>query len=152
KTDWFQPSQLICAYLTNAEALQESHKDRFDSSWFDGYDAYVTTKHFSRLWQLASKWPKKEGGMAQSLVYRMVGAVDETKTEIYRNCPVVSVRRMILENSDGRDKETLALGMVDSGDSCRSQAYRTVAELSKDELEKLLKSDDKSGALWGAAC
>ncbi len=137
--------ELILAYLTNTEALKESHRGDFD--FYDGYIWYKTRKHFSRLWRLSSKWPmgKVNGG-----VYRYVGTDDSTRAEIYQQCDEPVLRSVILENCNWDDTKTIELGMQDKDEICRFIAYAKVRHIKSEVLKKLLQSKDTK-ALSGLA-
>jgi hypothetical protein len=108
-----------------------------------------TSVHVSRLWMLISKWPEGTGNL-QFLVYRYVGAPDETKAEIYRTCATPVWRQAILENCDEDDLQTIELGTQDANDLCRQIAYTKAAGVRNVDLHTLLQSEDKA-ALSGLA-
>ncbi len=130
--------ELVLAFLTNQRKLRESHVDYSD--FYEGEDAYSTTQRFSKLWKLSSKWPI--GPNVPYCVYRYMGAVDQTKAEIYGACGVTILRRAILENCDERDWLTLALGAKDADDRCREVAYRKMPGIDGASLDALLKGED----------
>src|SRR5262249_37936422 len=143
--------------------------------FIDGLSMVSTRGHFSRLWMLISRWPEGTGNL-QSVVYRYIGAPDETKAEIYRTCPIPVWRQCILENCHEDDIQTMELGMQDANDQCRELAYtkfnphtylaRRMAQsllepstlslalqiptLVNEKLQTILQSDDKA-ALSGLA-
>lgn len=148
-------SELVMAYLTNAEALKPSRglgtrdwPEKAATFWESG-DWHAIERHFSRLWTLIAKWPGDTGDI-QSWVYRVVGAPDQTRAEIYRSCDVPGWRLAILESCDEDDTETLALGSADLDAGCCQLAYSKIPRLGDEALLSLLQGDDR-GALCGLA-
>jgi hypothetical protein len=146
--------ELILAFLTNNNAL---HRSRDFKRKAGGFLAdweidiiWSTHAHVSQLWTLISKWPEGSGNL-QSVVYRYIGAPDETKAEIYRTCVIPAWRRAILANCDEDDRRTIALGTQDADDLCRELAYTQIAPGMRNvDLQTLLQSEDKA-ALSGMA-
>ncbi len=106
-------SELVKAYLTNADSLRLSHHG-------DGYA--FTEYHFSKLWELISKWPDVSTS-PQGTVYYYLGAHDGTKAKVYQACDDSVLRSAILKNSTERDTDTLKLGMKDTDERCREIAF-----------------------------
>jgi hypothetical protein len=141
--DLEQREQLVLAYLTNSESLEEScwgtsdFEDRYeDAAWFMWF---MAGGHFAKLWKLISKWPRVPGN-PQHGVYRYVGADDETKAETYKMCDVPLWRQAILENCGKRDRQTLKLGLNDPDKNCREVANRRVEEL---DVQNVLRIENE---------
>ena len=131
--------ELALAYLTNTKALAKKRKDIVDSD--DGWAWYRAGEHFSKLWELASKWPPKTA--VPWAAYRHVDVEDKKKAEVYKNCKDSYLRGTILEGANSRNTKTLKLGLKDENEICRYEAYGIVGHLDAEEVEALLKSEDK---------
>lgn len=130
--------ELIFAYVTNAMAIKESHRDDF----VDGWNWHETRRHFATLWELASKWPAESG--VPDRVYQFIGADCEVKAKTYQQCEDSSLRYAILEGCHGwEDRGVTTLGMNDSHPLCRWTAYRKAYGISSEQLESVLLSEDK---------
>jgi hypothetical protein len=128
-------SELVKAYLTNADSVRWSHPR-------DGYlDIFG---HSSKLWEFISKWPDVSES-PQFGVYSYLGADDGTKAKVYQACDVPAWRTTILENSTERDIDTLKLGIRDADERCREIAFSKIPmnrkEFSKEFLEALKRTD-----------
>jgi hypothetical protein len=135
--------ELASAFLTNERAL-----DRGQFSYSDwcrrGTDDAIgfvdlqssNSRHFDKLWALASKWPAADSEWGvRYWVYQYVGADDKTKAATYRSCEVPALRRAILRNSrppvdpygsslreSPLASETTKLGLQDADPECRRLA------------------------------
>lgn len=137
-------SELVRAYLTNADSVRWSYPR-------DGYlDIFG---HFSKLWELISKWPDVSTS-PQGSVYYYLGAEDGTKAKVYQACDEPTWRTAILENSTKRDTDTLKLGMKDTHERCREIAFSKLDfshfRINTKEFLEALKGTDKV-ALTGLA-
>jgi len=154
--------ELVLAFLTNNEALARVAEDagfgklsgmeRLLRNPEAGAAEYSANRFLSRLWELASTWPKESG--IPYAVYRYVPTNDETKAKIYKTCNEAAWRYAILENCGPADRETLKLGTQDSDDNplydCRHLAYSKVTSLEPERLDAILQGNDIS-ALDGLA-
>lgn len=153
-----QRMELILACLINAEKM--TARLRFDPHTFlvsDGGRVIQDEEHFSKLWKLASKWPKDFA--IQYYVYRYLGTTEETMEEIYRTCDEPYWRLAILEHCcESEDSpyklpntRLIELGMKDDDYICRQYAYEKAFPISfVGILESVLQSEDKC-ALNGMA-
>jgi hypothetical protein len=119
--------ELIRALLTNTAVLSASKRlspRNFDtgSETFDSLDWLAANGRSASLWKLISQWPKGNEDL-QGLVYRHLGAPDETKAQIYQACDVPALKHAILLGCGTDDRQTIALGMKDVDDLCRELAY-----------------------------
>lgn len=142
-----QRRELALAFLTNASALKDSHKDAADL--FDPITGSSRAVYFKMLWELAAKWPPESG--VPYTTFNSVGAEDVTKEAAFTAAGDEWVKRAILENCDYRDKKTIDLGMHDPDDICRETAYERVGALSSEEFDVLIAGED-TWALSGLAC
>ena len=85
--------ELALAYLTNTKALAKKREQIVDP--VDGWAEYRAVEHFSKLWELASKWPPKT--RVPLAVYRHVDVEDKKKAEVYKNGKDSYLRGTILE-------------------------------------------------------
>ena len=138
-------SELVRAYMTNEASVRRSHER-------DG-DIGFGLLHFSKLWELISKWPEVPRP-PQYAVYRYLWADDGTKAKVYQACDEPVLRLGILENSTERDIDTLKLGMKDADERNREIAFSKIdfSKLSSksEEFFAALKGTDKV-ALTGLA-
>lgn len=136
--------ELAYAFLSNKMIAREWENSQLPlSQWPDewhGLSALSATAFLTRLWELASKWPKET--KIQSVIYRYVPTDDETKAKIYKACDEPVWRGLILENCSAEDKGTIKLGMNDTNDECRYLAYSKVSFLEPQELVAILKGND----------
>ena len=134
--DFQSRHELAAAYLTNADALLYSDGEYrrnmmrgVEDPRIDVADLYrygeESEKHISKLWKLASKWPKETGVPVK--VYRYVGAPDQIKEEVYKVCSDPALRCVILENCAANlHPKTLRLGLNDPDDACSRLARKAL--------------------------
>ena len=113
--------ELVLAFLTNKKVLSRFKKSRIEPrDWIDRDAAHQVCLHYSKLWDLISRWPKDTN--TQSAVYLGLWADDETKARIYKVCDEAVWRRCILMNCDPSDKKTIDLALKDADDINRDMA------------------------------
>jgi hypothetical protein len=117
--------QLVAAFLTNENAVSRSYDT---SREYRGEYIFADADHFSKLWRLISKWEIQKTDNVSGAVYRMLGAPDTTKAEIYKICNPEDFRRYILENCTTADVETLRLGAQDTDQYRREYAEKLLEE------------------------
>lgn len=139
--------ELIQAFLTNAEAINESHKDSFD--FVDGANWASKSSYFSMLWKLISQWPSEDEDFKQN-VYRVIGTDDATRQSIFCGSDDATTRWYILANcSPDRHWATLLFGRRDKDESNRATAYQRT-RLNKEQVAEALAGNDVA-ALGGMA-
>lgn len=139
--------ELVRAFLTNAEAIKQSHKDIFD--FVDGSDWASTSSHFRKLWETISQWPPEEKVFKQD-VYRAMGANDVTRASIFRGSDDVGTKICVLENYSPDDhRDTLLLARRDKDKYIRAIAYE-LTRLTKEQVAEALAGNDVA-ALGGMA-
>lgn len=131
--DITQRKALVLAFLTNVAAMRWSRK--LDPKDFVGNPAagstiYSNRTHYSKLWELTAKWPEPIG----IVVYRYMGAPDETKARIYRTATDPVIRQSILSGCERRDVQTLEQGLQDDDETCREIAGSRMAQLEDEVL------------------
>ena len=95
-------------------------------------------EHLDRLWKLAGKWLDLERPDASipALVYRHVPVSDDTKAEVYLSLGGDSLRISILESSTDADNKTVALGLKDPDEFCRTLAAEKAPPPEKSPKKK----------------
>lgn len=79
--------ELVCAFLSNAEFLEEKLTRAGLSGHppdTDGYSWFLAKKFLTTLWELASKWPKET--LIPRIVHRHLPSPDKIKAQTYRSC------------------------------------------------------------------
>jgi hypothetical protein len=133
--------ELILAYLTNEDMVFKA-KLRTREIPIDEYlilSAVDADNHFSRLWELASKWPGESG--IPHAVYSFVNAPDSTKAKVYQGCEKPFFRRTILYGCTHRDKETLKLGVADADAECREVAAQVMKGDERESPEEKFREE-----------
>jgi hypothetical protein len=124
---------LIIAYLSNPKVLMEYSDFSKDAYWkfhnefadfvepFDSDSIWIDNKeHCATLWRLALNWPIESRIPID--VYQHLGAADECKSEIYKKTEEPALHLSILKGCTSSDVQTLALGLADENERCRSEA------------------------------
>ena len=134
-----QREELGRAIFTNSKFIADTNMETED--FRDGYIWYLNDKHRSTLWKLAAKWPPDSA--IPWLIYRFIGAEDETRAQAFRSCNVSSHRVAMLEGCDRTRGEAIELGLVDSDADCRRIAHKKKSYFTPEKLELIVRGDDK---------
>ena len=141
-SDLQERKALVLAYLSNAhrllsvaelekeqdrmEARTDAHSSmRTDVSFAHFQQREAQKEHLDRLWKLAGKWLELERPDASipALVYSHVPVSDDTKAEVYLSLGGdYPLRISILESCTDADNKTVALGLKDPDEFCRTLA------------------------------
>jgi hypothetical protein len=146
---------LIVAYLSNREVLAESQDFSNNAYWrfYSGFPDFVEAydrdsiwrkrkEHFSKLWELASKWPL-ESGIPWS-VYEHVGVPDDVRADHYKKNDNAHLREIILRGCTKSDVKTLRLGLADPEEDCRSIAISKGAKIEESKKTRYWQTSKKT--------